>query len=362
VKMNAGRPDTESPESREGSATHEIAARMIDNLARAITPAPGVYIGSVVTNGHVITAEEYDAAVLYAQDVAAVMQATRVFGGNGRGIERLIGIPEIHPQCSGTPDADLYVSGRALYLWDYKHGHGIVEPYENLQIVAYLAGLITLYGINGAQDQRITVHARIVQPRGFHRDGPIREWSCLLSDIRPLINKLRAAAEEALGPSPRIISGAHCRYCRARHECPSARESALTLYEATGAAIPEALPAAALGSLYALIKRAAAQIECMESGVEEQIKARIRAGESIPGCIVEEGVGREAWSHPTAEIIALGDMMGVELRVSDVCTPAQAKKKGLDPTIVTAYTSRPSTGFKVVVDNNLKARSVFNGK
>jgi hypothetical protein len=133
----------------------------------------------------------------------------------------------------------------------------------------------------------------------------------------------------------------------------------LVLYEAAGVAIPVQLSAASIGALYAIIRRARGQLEYIESGIEEQIKSRIRAGENIPGCLVEEGRGREAWAKPEEEIIALGDMMGIDVRRAGVVTPAQAKKKGLDPEIVAAYSARPSTGFKVVVDNNLKARSAF---
>jgi hypothetical protein len=311
-------------------------------------------------NGVVIDEEMNAAAEMYAENVCRVIRDTRIFGGPHFGIETTLAIPDIHPTCEGTPDFFLF-HGTAghLFLWDLKYGYGVVDPFENPQLISYISGLISLFDIDGVEDQRITVHARIVQPRAYHRDGPIREWVCKLSDIRPHINRLHAAAEEACTPDPRIISGAHCRYCPARASCEAAITGGISLYEAAITARTAELSADAIGSLYSVVKRAISQLEYIESGIEEQIKSRIRSGENIPGCLVEEGFGREDWSKPIEEIIALGDMLGVDVRKPGVVTPVQARKKGLDPAIIAAYSSKESKGYKVVLDNNKKARSVF---
>jgi hypothetical protein len=42
-----------------------------------------------------------------------------------------------------------------------------------------------------------------------------------------------------------------------------------------------------------------------------------------------------------------------------VANKCLAKKKGLDPAIIAAYSSKESKGYKVILDNNKKARSIF---
>jgi hypothetical protein len=359
--MTAAYPDIETPESSEGSAAHEIGAMMIGQYSRGQEPRPREYIGTTLSNGHLVTEEEFEAAQIYAQDVRDVMRATRIFGGGLLGVEAALHAPDVHPESFGTCDCFIFNRNAGhLWIWEYKHGHGIVEAFENWQMINYLSGIITRYGIDGHEDQLITVHARVVQPRAYHRDGDIREWSFKLSDIRPHINILHDNAALALSPGAPIRSGIiQCRYCAARHECPAAREAGIGMFEITQRALSERLSAGAIGTLYALILRAKKQLDYLESGIEEEIKSRIKAGENIPGCLVEEGFGREAWTAPVAEIMQLGELMGVNLKKEEVITPAQAKKAGLDPAIVATYSNRPNRGFKVVIDNNQKARRVF---
>ena len=132
------------------------------------------------------------------------------------------------------------------------------------------------------------------------------------------------------------------------------------LYESLCPAVPERMSRDALGTFYTVILRAKAALEYLETGIGEQIKGRLIKGEAIPGCMLEEGLGREEWSAPDSDIISMADLMGINLKKEEVVTPAQAKKMGLPADIVAAFSQRPKRGFKVVIDNNKKARSIFN--
>ncbi len=357
-------PETEeSIESKEGTASHEIAERMNQANARARIgyPTKEEIVGSIASNGVVFTEEMYDAAEMFADDVAMVMRDTSVFGGPHLGIERRIEAKRIHELSYGTTDAFIYGRNQGrLYIWDYKFGFEVVEAYENWQSINYLAGIIEELEINGLEDQYTTVHVRIVQPRAFHRDGPIREWVVKASDLRAHFNILHGNAHKALGPNAEYKTGSHCKHCPGRHACPAALKAGLGLYEVAAQPVPVELGAEALAVQYSIVQRARKQLEYLESGFEEQIKGLIRSGANVQGYRVEEGVGRERWAKPVEEVIALGDMLGHDLRKGDAITPNAARKLGIDDAVIIAYSEKPKTGLKIVPDNGNKAKQIFS--
>jgi hypothetical protein len=66
-----------------------------------------------------------------------------------------------------------------------------------------------------------------------------------------------------------------------------------------------------------------------------------------------------SWTKPATEVYALGDMMGVDLRVTKPCTPTQAINAGIDGTVINAYADR-STTRKLERVNLDKLREIFN--
>lgn len=363
VVMAQSYPETEeSEEAKEGTASHEVAARMLEALARANLgyPKKEETVGTVAENGVVISEEMFDAAELYAQDVGAIMRERGVFGGPNLGIEHRVEAPKIHDLSFGTVDCFLFDRNKGeLFIWDYKFGFELVEAYENWQAINYAAGILDFLEVNGLQDQYITVRIRIAQPRAFHRDGPIREWSVKACDLRGLFNILSGNAHKALGPNAETRSGPHCKHCSARHACPAALQAGVKLYEVAAQPAPVELSAEALAVQLAIVQRAKKQLEYLESGYEEQVKGLTRHGKGVPGYRVEEGVGRERWAKPVEEVIALGDMLGHDLRDPKAITPNAARKLGIDEAVIMAYSEKPRTGLKVVPDNGNKAKRIF---
>lgn len=363
VLMSQLYPELEdSEESKEGTAAHWVAEEMIDSLSRAKIghPEKEDIVGTLAPNHVVITEEMYEAAELYASDVAEVMHQTRVLGGENLGIEARVKAPHIHELSEGTVDCYLYSrKTNELFIWDFKFGHGIVEAYDNWQAINYTSGILDTLGIDGELDQRTTVRIRIAQPRAFHRDGAIREWAVKASDLRGKFNILHNNAAKALSPDAKCNSGSHCKYCSARHACPTALAAGMQLYEVAGAAMPVELSDDALATQYAIVQRALKQLEYLESGYQEQLKSRLRSGASVQGYRVEEGKGRERWAKPVEEVIAMGDMLGHDLRNLQAITPNQAKKLGVDESVIIAYSETPKTGLKLVPDDGNKAKLIF---
>lgn len=348
-------PDTEGPEALDGKKFHEVVADLINSVTRTGEKTSPSYDHT--------SAETIEAANFSAQDVFKVMtEPNRNPEWIQIGVEHQVHAPRrIHSLSYGTVDCFLYDAvTHHLYIWDFKYGYGLVEVFQNWQLINYAAALFDEFNFNGLDDQTLTVHFRIIQPRAFHREGPIREWTVRGSDLRPDFNILKMNATKAVSNDATTRSGTHCRYCPARHACKTALDAGMQLYEVANKTTPLDLSAEALGTQYAIVKRAREQLEYLESGLEEELKSRLRAGERIPGFHMEPGRGRESWARPIKEIRHLGELMGVALGKDEVITPFQARKLGIDATIIDRYVEIPRRGNKLVTDDGSQVKRIFS--
>lgn len=364
VTMAAMYPeDTESESARWGTAAHELASKMIHTQARGRVGYPdrSVVVGTMSNNGVVIDDEMFDAAEVYADDVTTVMIETGVFGGPHWGNEDRLEMPRIHELNWGTCDHWIFAQKQGvLWVWDAKFGFEIVEPFENQQAINYVCGILDKLDISGLADQHIEVRIRIAQPRAFHRDGPIREWSVQASDLRAYFNILSTQAHESLGVDAKTTPGSHCKHCPGRHACTSAQRYAMAGIDYIGRPLPDELSPEAIGIELANLMRAEKAIEYRKTGLEAQARALIVKGHRIPFFSVEQSIGREKWTKPIEEIALLGDLLGIDLRKQDVVTPNQARKLGIDASVIKDYADHPVTGFKLVFDEGNAFRRVFS--
>ncbi|MCH9712708.1 MAG: DUF2800 domain-containing protein [Proteobacteria bacterium] len=364
VSMSQQYPETEdSEDAKEGTASHEIGAYLInDHCTGPTVRTADKFVGRQAANGIIFTEEMYDGAKLYADDVGDVMRDRAIFGGPGYGVEKRLIMPDINEHSFGTTDAFLYDNRDAhLFVWDYKFGHLPVEAFENWQTINYINGIVKLLpNIKNWDPAAVTIHIRIVQPRAFHRGGIVREWVTTLADLIPRFQTLHDNAAIALGPNATIRTGKHCRDCQARHACPALLDSGLGFLETAMQPVPVELDPQSLGVQLAIIQKAIERLGYLETGYKEQTKAVIKNGSIVPNYIMENSVGRLAWTKPASEVIALGSALGVELKKpDDVVTPTQAKKLGIDDAVINAYSEKPNTGLKLVADTGNKAKLFF---
>ena len=87
--------------------------------------------------------------------------------------------------------------------------------------------------------------------------------------------------------------------------------------------------------------------------------ARIKQGAAIPGWMAQQGQGREKWAMPLPEVIALGQMMGVDISKPGAVTPKQAIKAGLPAELVKQYSETPFGEIKLVPDTVSASRRIF---
>lgn len=350
-------PETEeSPSSLEGTAAHWAVQMLLQG-----TPAA---VGAQAPNGVAVTQEMLEAAELVRADVAATLGPD---WAKSLVIEKAVQIPRVHPtQNWGTPD---YRAWRwqpngilRLTVWDFKYGHGIVEVFENWQLIDYAAGLLD--EMHGYADE-IEVELVVIQPRAFHRSGTVRRWITSSAALAPYFDRLAAAASAALGPTPFATPTPEgCKNCAGRHACEALQRTAYVAADTAGRYGALDLSPHALGLELRSLKRAQALLEARVSGLEAQAAAAIKSGQLVPFWVMESTPGRLAWTKPAAEVFALGEMLGLKLQKDpEPITPAQAKAAAkaakIDGALFDAYATRPAGAVKLVADDGSKASLTF---
>jgi hypothetical protein len=341
--------DGDSQAAAEGTASHWGGSEMLEGRA--------VDVGLVAPNNVTLDVDMVEGADLYVSTV-------REFVPVGGQVEQRVNISFLHPLMWGTPDFWHYDPvQRTLYVFDYKYGHRHVEVFENWQLIAYAAGILDGLDVD---DRETTVHFCIVQPRDFHRDGPVRTWRVRASDLRPYYNTIRNGVDAAVRadgtfhPEAQCRVNPGCRDCTGRRACTTLQRASLADIDLAGAPVPFDLSPAAVGAELRLIQRAIEQLEARASGLEEQAKSSMLAGVDVPWFRLERTQGREKWFKPVAEVLALGKMLGYNLaKPTEAITPTQARKLGMPAELTAAYAGRAGGEMVLVPDDGTKARKVF---
>lgn len=361
--MEAAYPDLSDKEAAaEGTAVHWVMEQLFGGYLR------DELVGGRAPNGVSITNEMFDAGEMLALDVIKTLGPSWPKLAE---VERRVTIPRVHPEHNwGTPDVKAWFNEHRLHIWDLKYGHGIVEVFENDQLIDYAAGCLSeqnerrsAVGLPAISESDIEIVMRIVQPRAYHPDGPIREWRVKATDLRNHVHALAMAADEATGDNPPCKPDpVACGHCSARHVCDALQRAAYRGMDLVRRALPVEMPAGALGLEARLLHDMIKLAEARKSGLDQQIESLLRAGQPVPHWTMAPGVSRERWQEgKDPEIIALGQMYGVDVtKPPEAITPSQAKKAGLPPDVVAAYSVRPNGAMKLTVDDGSAARRIFS--
>jgi hypothetical protein len=341
--MQAAYPeDEESEKAREGTAAHHYVSETLHGRACPV--------GTVAPNGVPINAEMIECGHDYLMDIRDTMKAAHP-GSVLRIESRVTMFRMISPQNWGTPDAYLVDWGnRVIHLWDYKYGHRYVDAFRCWQLIDYLIGVVETENIVELETWRFT--QTIAQPRNYHPDGPLRCAPEITGvQLVTLAGELRAAAEAALEPDSPFNTGGHCRDCTARHACPALQHVAMSCVDMSFAAPPVDMPPNAQSVELAILRAAIKRMGARAEGLEASLLGHIRGGKSVPFHKAEYSFGREKWKDDANvdEIFAIGDMFDVDLRKPRVpITPAQAKKAGVDASVIDTYAHKPRGALALV--------------
>jgi hypothetical protein len=343
-----GLPDTPSDSAAEGTAAHWVGAMGLKGQ-----PQP---VGTITPDGYIVTQDLKDGAQVFVDHVES--------HGILASVETRVTMTSIHALCWGTCDAfAIDLLKKVVYVDDLKFGYGLVEPFELDQLICYANGVYEILEGNGEDPNDYRWELTIVQPRVWHRSGAVRTWKVSTPELRNHFRRLREAAEEAMGNNPRTRPGPWCKHCPARHVCPALRATTLGLVDMVSDITPVEISPKGLAVELHILSQAKARLEARLSGLEAQAAAWIRQGTDVPSWMIDHTAGREEWTKPVAEVLALGQMYGASLaKELEPITPAQARKKGVPAEIIKLFSTRKPGNAKLVRVSTTDARRVFGGQ
>jgi Protein of unknown function (DUF2800) len=359
VQFTRGMSESPSMYAQEGTAGHAIAALCLTEKQDAIE-----YVDRTVEGIEID--EDLAAAVQTYVNTIREDQAER---GGKLLVEQKFHLKHLHPQFFGTADCVRPGLDKTLTVYDAKFGRGeIVEVTRpggapNLQLAFYalgalheLARVIALVGISH-------VELVIVQPRAWHRDGPVRSAIFSLDEIRDVADELVHAAFMAERPDAKLVVGDHCTFCRGAATCPALRAHSLMVAQVEfddDMAIVGKVPDPGIMTPVQLgnVLDAAEIFETWLTAVRN--RAHILAeSQSIPGWKLVNKQARRKWSDETKVPDELCFGFGVEIvsmyerklkspaQMEKLLTPQDRKSeafKALCPPV--------SSGFTLVKESN----------
>jgi hypothetical protein len=326
--------DIESEYAAEGTLAHALGAHCLNN---------GLDCWEAMAEFPTVTSEMADAVqsyLDYARDLCSFTAPSLV--------EHRVANPAFHKDMFGTLDFATLEPSRVEFV-DYKHGVGVaVDVEENVQLRYYAFALIS--GETWPADlPRISDMAKIkltiVQPRGFHPEGPIRSWVVTAGEIRNwAYNELHGAMKRA--GEHTFSLGEHCRFCPAKLVCPAMRhlgaDAALAQHEA--ATLPDAGDEW-LGAWYGRLS----QLKMFIKAIEGETSKRALAGKTIPGVKLVYGRVDRVWKPeaPLETVFGTAAWEPAKLR-----SPAQIEALPGGKDFCAEYAEKPKAGLTVAPESD----------
>lgn len=268
--------------------------------------------------------------------------------------EKRVTIDWLIPGQFGTCDYWYYDKATdTVYVIDYKYGFGVVEVENNSQLTFY------------AMDDSIwndfkNVVAVIIQPRAYHNEGRFRVWKSTRLEIMKIAVKMEQAYKRAQLKAAPLNTGGHCKYCKARGNCPAIHERIDILKTILDAEPP--LTGDQVGKRLSEIQELYELTGYAKSSLETQAMYKINNGETISGYAVVPNIGRRVLKdEQTLQSVAPAFGVDLEQLYERKLKPLGKLEKELPKEIVNICTEQPNNGFKLVQSETStnKAQAVF---
>lgn len=333
----------------EGNAAHWLAEQMFNGAA--------AHAGLTAPNGYVITEDMVEHVSQYVSALdCGTMECDTSYAGAGwevRGrADHLVYRDAAATEVNGCQTGYL---PSCLTIDDFKYGWRIVSPVRNWTLISHAIGWIIR---NQQRPDRITL--RIHQPRPYHADGPLREWSCSFEELMGYYAQIE---HRLTNPTDELVTSLdHCAKCHALATCPAARSASMNALDVMDRVFVDDLPKPVLLREMELMRQAVGLIEARKDAIEELVTHRIKQGEVFDGYVLERRHGQRRWK-PGLTGAALSMAAGVDLSKNGIVTPAEAERRGVSKEAIAALTDRPLLDPKLkAVDIDARARAIFGNQ
>jgi len=283
----------ESKYAREGSNAHHLAEVCLKEslLPLELIDYEYTYTEHDKEHTYIVTKEMAEAVKVYVDVIA---KDKLILGSYVVEVEKSFDLDTLHEGLYGTNDCCL-ISRDKITIYDYKHGKGIpVEVGENKQLLYYALGAMLNY-----KNVIFEIELVIVQPRAFHKDGPVRRWSLSVKELFLFSEHLQAAAIRTEEKDAPLVTGKHCRFCPAKAICP---EQEKLLRNATDHDFQEILPSSKVLDSKTLdlqklinIKASGDQIREFLSAIDDHLFHMKLSGKDVPGYKLVKKRGVRKW-------------------------------------------------------------------
>jgi hypothetical protein len=321
VAMEENLPDFESPYAAEGTAAHALAERCLNKNVRA-----DLYVGTDI-EGFEVTEEMAEAVQVFVDYVWSHVTnpADELL------VEHQFDLSPLNPPgpMYGTSDATVWQPAtRHLRVIDYKHGQGVaVDATENAQLMYYAIGAVL-----ELKKEPVEITVAIVQPRGYHPEGIIREYTFTFQELVQFKRELFKAAARTQDPGAPLAVGAWCRFCKALPTCPKQRENAVsvaqTAFDVEPARQFPVVEQLSDDQLRLALDRAS-EVKDWLAAVAQFVAGRLERGEVFEGYkLVPKRASRKWIDEDAAQAVLEEELMlpSDELYTKKFVSPAQAEK------------------------------------
>ena len=264
-------------------------------------------------------------------------------------IQGILACPDIAHNVIGSPDVWFFDKAKnQIHIFDYKYGHNFIDAFENWQLICYASSVLS--NTNHAPDVSITLW--IIQPRNYNYQGVVRKWEVDEEKLQPYFDVLREGAIVANSDNAPLVTGSHCYRCHAAHACDQLRRVGMSALDLADGNL-EDVSIAKIGFMLSLLEDGISRLKALELGLKEDVSYRIRSGEAVDGYTLAPSYTNKRWAKPESEILAIGDLYGINLKSEKLITPTQAEKKGFP---IEGFSERLAKSPELVSSKKLLSR------
>lgn len=267
-------------------------------------------------------------------------------------LEHHFELEDVDAEAYGTVDTCLvdWNSG-VIKVYDFKYGRGIVvEVFQNEQMGYYALG--ALQYLDGAAVNSIELV--VVQPRAWHKEGPVRRWNPTIGEMGMFRNALINAINATREPDAPLHAGEHCGFCPAKILCPEikryANEKAKIDFAPDKVTVPDPV-ALTTEELIPLCKAASVVKDLFDQAMHE-LKRRLEKGEEVKGFKIVKRRSNRRWRAAEEVVSRFEPIAGDTIfKERSLKTPAQLEKL-LGKELVAKYSFKPDTGYTISTDSD----------